>query len=33
MEDFELDLIIGQGPSARSVKLDLPRFTLIGATS
>lgn len=33
MEDFELDLIIGQGPSARAVKLDLPRFTLIGATT
>ena len=33
MEDFELDLIIGQGPSARSVKLDLPRFTLVGATT
>ncbi|NBO65378.1 MAG: Holliday junction branch migration DNA helicase RuvB, partial [Acidobacteria bacterium] len=33
MEDFELDLIIGQGPSARNVKLDLPRFTLIGATT
>jgi Holliday junction DNA helicase RuvB len=33
MEDFELDLVIGQGPSARSVKLDLPRFTLIGATT
>jgi Holliday junction DNA helicase RuvB len=33
MEDFELDIIIGQGPSARSVKLDLPRFTLIGATT
>ncbi len=33
MEDFELDLIIGQGPSARSVKLDLPCFTLIGATT
>lgn len=33
MEDFELDLIIGQGPAARSVKLDLPRFTLIGATT
>jgi Holliday junction DNA helicase RuvB len=33
MEDFELDLIIGQGPSARSVKLDLPQFTLIGATT
>jgi holliday junction DNA helicase RuvB len=33
MEDFELDLVIGQGPSARSVKLELPRFTLIGATT
>ncbi len=33
MEDFELDLMIGQGPSARSVKLELPRFTLIGATT
>jgi holliday junction DNA helicase RuvB len=33
MEDFELDLVIGQGPSARSVKLDLPAFTLIGATT
>src|SRR5215468_4608801 len=33
MEDFELDLVIGQGPSARSVKLDLPKFTLIGATT
>lgn len=33
MEDFELDIIIGQGPSARSVKLDLPRFTLVGATT
>ncbi|HEY5649746.1 MAG TPA: Holliday junction branch migration DNA helicase RuvB [Nitrospiria bacterium] len=33
MEDFELDLIIGQGPSARSVKLSLQRFTLIGATT
>ena len=33
MEDFELDLMIGQGPSARSVKLDLPRFTLVGATT
>ena len=33
MEDFELDLVIGQGQSARSVKLDLPRFTLIGATT
>ncbi len=33
MEDFQLDLVIGQGPSARSVKLDLPRFTLVGATT
>ena len=33
MEDFELDLMIGQGPAARNVKLDLPRFTLIGATT
>jgi len=33
MEDFKLDIIIGQGPSARSIKLDLPRFTLVGATT
>ncbi len=33
MEDFNLDLMIGEGPSARSVKIDLPRFTLIGATT
>lgn len=33
MEDFSLDIIIGEGPSARSVKIDLPRFTLIGATT
>jgi Holliday junction DNA helicase RuvB len=33
MEDFQLDIIIGQGPSARSIKLALPRFTLIGATT
>ena len=33
MEDFKLDLIIGQGPSAQTVKIDLPRFTLIGATT
>jgi len=33
MEDFKLDLVIGQGPSARTVKLELPRFTLIGATT
>jgi len=33
MEDFHLDLLIGQGPSARSIRLDLPRFTLVGATT
>src|SRR5512142_3507980 len=33
MEDFQLDIIIGQGPSARTIKLDLPPFTLIGATT
>lgn len=33
MEDFELDLVIGQGSAARSVKLELPRFTLVGATT
>jgi Holliday junction DNA helicase RuvB len=33
MEDFQLDLLIGEGPSARSIRLDLPRFTLIGATT
>lgn len=33
MEDFQLDLIIGQGPHARTIKLDLPRFTLVGATT
>jgi holliday junction DNA helicase RuvB len=33
MEDYELDLIIGQGPSARSMKIELPRFTLVGATT
>jgi holliday junction DNA helicase RuvB len=33
MEDFQLDVMIGQGPSARSLRLDLPRFTLIGATT
>lgn len=33
MEDFQLDLMIGQGPGARSVKMDLPRFTLVGATT
>ncbi len=33
MEDFQLDIIIGQGPNARTLKLSLPRFTLIGATT
>ncbi len=33
MEDFQLDLIIGEGPAARSVKIDLPPFTLVGATT
>src|SRR3982074_2337341 len=33
MEDFSLDLLIGQGPGARSIKLDLPKFTLVGATT
>jgi Holliday junction DNA helicase RuvB len=33
MEDYKLDIMIGQGPSARSIKLDLPPFTLIGATT
>jgi Holliday junction DNA helicase RuvB len=33
LEDFALDLVIGTGPSARSVRLDLPRFTLVGATT
>src|SRR5687768_17831585 len=33
MEDRALDLMIGEGPSARSVRIDLPRFTLIGATT
>ncbi|MEM9056029.1 MAG: Holliday junction branch migration DNA helicase RuvB [Pseudomonadota bacterium] len=33
MEDFELDVLIGEGPTARSIRLDLPRFTLIGATT
>lgn len=33
MEDFQLDLIIGQGPGARSIKMDLPHFTLVGATT
>jgi Holliday junction DNA helicase RuvB len=33
MEDYQLDILIGQGPGARSMRLDLPRFTLIGATT
>ena len=33
MEDFELDIVIGKGPSARSIRLDISRFTLIGATT
>lgn len=33
MEDFQLDLVIGKGPSAHSIRLDLPRFTLVGATT
>jgi Holliday junction DNA helicase RuvB len=33
MEDFKLDLIVGQGPSARTLHIDLPRFTLVGATT
>lgn len=33
MEDYKIDIIVGQGPAARTLKLDLPRFTLIGATT
>ena len=33
MEDFSLDIMIGKGPAARSIRLDLPRFTLVGATT
>lgn len=33
LEDFQLDILIGEGPSARSIKIDLPRFTLVGATT
>ena len=33
MEDFEIDIVIGKGPTARSVRLELPRFTLVGATT
>ena len=33
MEDFQLDIVVGKGPTARSIRLDLPRFTLVGATT
>lgn len=33
MEDFQLDIVIGRGPSARSIRLEVPRFTLVGATT
>jgi len=33
MEDFQLDIVIGKGPTARSIRLDLPHFTLVGATT
>lgn len=33
MEDYQLDIMIGEGPAARSIKIDLPPFTLIGATT
>ena len=33
MEDYQIDIMIGEGPAARSIKLDLPRFTLVGATT
>ncbi len=33
MEDFQLDIVLGKGPSAQSIRLDLPRFTLVGATT
>ena len=33
MEDYQLDIVIGEGPAARSIKLDLPPFTLVGATT
>ncbi|MBF0612370.1 MAG: Holliday junction branch migration DNA helicase RuvB [Magnetococcales bacterium] len=33
MEDFQLDILIGEGPAARSIRIDLPRFTLVGATT
>src|ERR687885_765705 len=33
MEDYEMDIVLGQGPSARTIRMDLPRFTLVGATT
>jgi Holliday junction DNA helicase RuvB len=33
MEDYQLDIVLGKGPAARSIRLDLPRFTLVGATT
>ena len=33
LEDYQLDIVIGEGPAARSIKLDLPPFTLVGATT
>ncbi|WP_243638162.1 Holliday junction branch migration DNA helicase RuvB [Rubrobacter taiwanensis] len=33
MEDFEIDIVLGQGPSARTIRMDVPRFTLVGATT
>ena len=33
MEDYALDIIIGKGPAAKSIRIDLPKFTLIGATT
>src|SRR5690606_19618853 len=33
VEDFQLDIVLGKGPAARSIRLDLPRFTLVGATT
>src|SRR5690606_14189259 len=33
MEDFQIDVVLGKGPSARSIRLDLPRFTLVAATT
>ena len=33
MEDFSIDIIIGDGPAARTVKIDIPKFTLVGATT